>query len=96
MLEYDARVSLNISRVWTQSNLSRDARFPLLLIEWSAHGIPWLIFSVSVFIYVCVAEYSQEIQWKWAVLLFGKVPLNVLHNYGQSFKIFYIVHKKMQ
>ncbi|CAD5227678.1 unnamed protein product [Bursaphelenchus okinawaensis] len=72
MLKYDAQVSLNIARVWLQSGWANDARFPLLLIEWSAHGIPWLIFSISVFLYICIKNYDTETQWKWGVLLFGK------------------------
>lgn len=77
LLRTDARLSLAVSRAWTGSALAADARFPLLLLEWLAHGIPWLLLTAGMLCYVCRKGYPPDVQWKWAVLLFGECYWNL-------------------
>jgi len=69
MGEADARLSLAVARTW--AHLTDRERSALLLLEWVAHGIPWLIGSTLGFLYVSRNGYSIQVQRKWAVLLFG-------------------------
>ncbi|KAI6239961.1 Presqualene diphosphate phosphatase [Aphelenchoides fujianensis] len=68
--QFDSRVSLAILRSW--SRFVSSSRWPHLLLEWSAHGVPWLAGSALVFAYVCRrSEYSPETRKKFALLTLG-------------------------
>ncbi|KAI6216910.1 Presqualene diphosphate phosphatase [Aphelenchoides fujianensis] len=79
--QFDSRVSLAILRSW--SRFVSSSRWPHLLLEWSAHGVPWLAGSALVFAYVCRrSEYSPETRRKFALLTLGKrfrsIPFHLL------------------
>ncbi|KAI6198009.1 AcidPPc domain-containing protein [Aphelenchoides besseyi] len=70
MSSFDSRVSLAILRTW--SRCVSNSRWPLLLLEWTAHGVPWLVGSAVLLGYFCRRpEYSAETRRKFALLTLG-------------------------
>lgn len=69
---------LNDVDIWITSKIVlKDAvlnpaiRLMFLLVEWIAHGIPWLIISGLGTIHSIHRDRSEINKWKWTVLLFG-------------------------
>lgn len=68
MLEWDAQASLNILQLWYGY-----PRWILLALEWSVHGLVWLPFSCTAFIFAHRWSYPKKVQYKLGVLVFGIV-----------------------
>uniref|UniRef100_A0A914Y5X1 Phosphatidic acid phosphatase type 2/haloperoxidase domain-containing protein n=1 Tax=Panagrolaimus superbus TaxID=310955 RepID=A0A914Y5X1_9BILA len=73
MLSSILKLDAKLSRILLMRDalVSPTIRFGFLLIEWAAHGIPWLIVSGFGTLYVIRKQYPLRLQWKWCVLLFG-------------------------
>uniref|UniRef100_A0AC35FGM1 Uncharacterized protein n=1 Tax=Panagrolaimus sp. PS1159 TaxID=55785 RepID=A0AC35FGM1_9BILA len=69
ILKLDAKLSRIL--LLKDALISPTIRFGFLLIEWAAHGIPWLIVAGFGTLFVIRKQYPLRFQWKWCVLLFG-------------------------
>ena len=73
MLSRIKQLDVKLSRIllFREALNSPTVRLCFLLIEWGAHGIPWLLFSGFGSLYFIRKQYPSQFQWKWCVLLFG-------------------------
>uniref|UniRef100_A0A7E4ZQY8 AcidPPc domain-containing protein n=1 Tax=Panagrellus redivivus TaxID=6233 RepID=A0A7E4ZQY8_PANRE len=67
LIQFDAEISRKL--LLNSSNI----RLLFLLVEWSVHGIPWLILSGFGVLFAIRWNAAQKTQWQWCVLLFGIV-----------------------
>jgi len=75
MLERVHRLDAALTRYifFPEAVNSAFVRILFLLVEWSAHGIPWLLISGFGTLYSLNKKQPIRTQWGWAVLLFGIV-----------------------
>ncbi|KAE9555883.1 hypothetical protein FO519_000863 [Halicephalobus sp. NKZ332] len=73
MLERVHRLDAALTRYvfFPEAVNSTFVRILFLLVEWTAHGIPWLLMSGFGTLYSLNKNQPLNNQWKWAVLLFG-------------------------
>ena len=74
MLERLHRLDVALTRYFffPEAVNSAVVRVLFLLVEWTAHGIPWLLLSGFGTLYTLNKNQPLKAQWKWTVLLFGE------------------------